>query len=96
MTEDMGIQPHDIPLFLVSYAFILTIVGVYLGIASLFDPTAAVDYDTEVKPLASTWAGRTLGFNDWPGRLPLVCRRAYSGLPHHLSTKTSGQSLYVT
>jgi len=57
----MAIKPAGIPSFVMVYAVILTLIGACLGISSLLDPTAAVNYAEGAEPLASAWAGRTLG-----------------------------------
>ena len=61
MTKTMTIKPAGMSFFVVIYAIILALIGTYLGITSLLDPTSAVNYTEGAEPLASAWAGRTLG-----------------------------------
>jgi hypothetical protein len=40
----MNLKPPGIPVAVVVYAFVLAIIGSYLGITALLDPTTAVNY----------------------------------------------------
>jgi len=57
----MNIKPSGIPFLVVVYGIVLAVIGTYLGITALFDPSTAVNYTSGADPLASAWAGRTLG-----------------------------------
>ena len=57
----MNIKPIGIPTLVVAYAVVLAVIGTYLGITALLDPSTAVNYVNGADPLASAWAGRTLG-----------------------------------
>ena len=55
------LKPQGIPIFVTVYGGILALIGIYLGIAGLFDPTTAVGYVEGGDMIAGAWAGRTLG-----------------------------------
>ena len=61
MNKTITIKPAGVPYFVIVYAIVLTLIGIYLGITSLIDPSVAVNYAEGAEPLASAWAGRTLG-----------------------------------
>ncbi len=56
-----NLKPEGIPLFVMIYGGILALIGIYLGITGLVDPTTAVGYVDGGDMIAGAWAGRTLG-----------------------------------
>jgi hypothetical protein len=54
-------KPTGIPILVTIYGAVLALIGIYLGIAGLFDPTTAVGYVEGGDMIAGAWSGRTLG-----------------------------------
>jgi len=57
----MNFKPAGLPVAVVAYAVVLAVLGSYLGIVALIDPSTAVNYVVGADSIASAWAGRTLG-----------------------------------
>jgi hypothetical protein len=54
-------KPEGIPMLVTLYGGILALIGIYLGVVGLIDPTTAVGYVEGGDMIAGAWAGRTLG-----------------------------------
>jgi hypothetical protein len=54
-------KPEGIPILVTLYGGILALIGIYLGVVGLIDPTTAVGYVEGGDMIAGAWAGRTLG-----------------------------------
>lgn len=56
-----NLKPNGIPLVVTVYGGILALIGIYLGISALFNPSTAVGYIEGAEMISGAWAGRTLG-----------------------------------
>ena len=56
-----AIRHPKIPFFVTLYCSLLVLIGTYLGISTLFNPSLAVGYVEGAEMIAGAWAGRTLG-----------------------------------
>lgn len=55
------LKTPGIPFFVTVYGGLLALIGTFLGIAALFNPSMAVGYIEGADMIAGAWAGRTLG-----------------------------------
>lgn len=56
-----NLKPIGIPVFVTLYGGLLALIGTYLGISALLDPSVAVGYIDGAELISGAWAGRTLG-----------------------------------
>ena len=55
------LKSAGIPLFVTVYGGVLALIGVFLGISALINPSSAVGYIDGAEMISGAWAGRTLG-----------------------------------
>jgi len=55
------LAPVGVPMAVTLYAALPAVIGLYLGLVGLVDPTKAVGYQPGAEMIAGAWAGRTLG-----------------------------------
>lgn len=55
------LKPAGIPFVVTVYGAILALIGTYLGVNGLLDPSTAVGYVEGADMIAGAWSGRTLG-----------------------------------